>query len=246
MPVALPLPRLLLAAALTVSLAAGAPAQSVVSSLTLQTKHLGESEVAWRFLIVTDTGERQFGSSHVTTTITEHEGKPALLSVRTFTTARGEIVDSALAYHATLAPIWQHSHQPTKTMLLDFSATGVTGVVTPKDSATRVVNHALGRRAFDTTDLDEVISSLPYTEGYAEVLPFYTYEQAGIERDSIKVLGVEPIAAPGGAIRSAWKVSFVDPFITATYWIDRGTRKILREDITQRRSGTRFRGVPLS
>jgi hypothetical protein len=47
-------------------------------------------------------------------------------------------------------------------------------------------------------------------------------------------------------MRSAWKVSFADPFITATYWIDRETRKILREDITQRRSSLRFRGVPLS
>jgi hypothetical protein len=80
MSVALPLPRLLLAAALTVSLGSSTLAQSVDPSLTLQTKHLGGSEVAWRFLIVTDTGEHQFGSLHVTTTITEHEGKPALLS----------------------------------------------------------------------------------------------------------------------------------------------------------------------
>jgi hypothetical protein len=131
-------------------------------------------------------------------------------------------------------------------MLLDFSATGVTGIVTPKDSATKVVNHALGERVFDTTDLDEVISSLPYREGYTEVLPFYTYEQGAIERDSIRLLGVEPVTAPGGATRSTWKVSFVDPIITATFWIDRETRTILREDITQRRSGVRFRSVPLS
>jgi hypothetical protein len=238
-------PRLLLAAALTVSLGGAARAQTVVPSLALKTQHLGNSHIAWRFLIVTDTSEQRYGTMDVTTVVAEHQGKPALLSVRTFAVPGGQIIDSALAYRATLAPIWQHSHQPTKTMLLDFSATGVTGVVTPKDSATRVVKHPLGARVFDTTDLDEVMSSLPYAEKYTAVLPFYVFEHATIERDSIKVLGIEPAAAPGGAMRSAWKVSFIDPFITATFWIDRETRKTLRQDTTRRRDGARFRSVPL-
>ena len=139
-------------------------AQSVVPSLTLHTQHFGESSVAFRFLVVTDTNERDVGTLKVTTTLVEHAGKPALLSVKSFSSPRGQILDSALAYRATLAPIWQHSHQPTKTMLLDFSASGVTGVVTPKDSAAHAVNHQLGERVFDTTDLDEVMSSLPGTE----------------------------------------------------------------------------------
>lgn len=221
-------------------------AQSVVPSLTLHTQHLGESAVAWRFMVVTDTSERDVATMKVTTTLIEHAGKPALLSVRSFATPRGQILDSALAYRATLAPIWQHSHQPTKTMLLDFSASGVTGVVTPKDSAAQAVSHQLGERVFDTTDLDEVMSSLPYASGYSVVLPFYTFEKGVIERDTISVVGVEQIAAPGGAMRTAWKVSFNDPIITSTYWIDQETRKVLRQDVVQRRSGIRFRSVPLS
>ena len=221
-------------------------AQSVVPSLTLDTKHLNESATAWRFLIVTDTSEREVAKMKVTTKLTQHAGKPAVLTVHTFGTPRGEILDSALAYQATLAPIWQHSHQPTKTQMLDFDANGVTGVVTPKDSAARPVSHPLGERAFDTTNLNELIASLPYTKGYSVVLPFYTFEQGIIERDTVAVSGIERIAAPGGAMRAAWKVSFSDPIITSTFWIDQETRKILRQDVTQRRSGVRFRSVPVS
>ncbi|MEP6733093.1 MAG: hypothetical protein ABJE10_20795, partial [bacterium] len=189
---------------------------------------------------------RELGSIRESTVLTSHDGKPALLSVRTVTTQRGAVLDSALAYHRTLAPIWQHSHQPTKTMLLEFSASGVTGSFTPKDSATRAVHHPLGERVFDTTDLDEVISSLPFANAYSVVLPFYTFEEGAVERDSIRVVGVEKIAAPDKQMRSAWKVSFVDPVITSTYWIDQQTRKVLRQDIVQRRSGIRFRIVPLT
>ncbi|MEO5817258.1 MAG: hypothetical protein ABIT20_18470 [Gemmatimonadaceae bacterium] len=239
-------PRTLLVLACSLALTQRGSAQSVVPSLTLHTRHFAERSVAWRFLVVTDTGERDVASMTVTTSLTEHAGKPALLSVRTFMTPRGQLLDSALADRATLAPIWQHSHQPTKTQMLDFGATAVTGSVTPKDSSARAVRHTLGERAFDTTNLDEVIASLPFAAGYSVVLPFYTFEQGAIERDTIAVAGVEQMAAPGGAMRSAWKVSFSDPIITCTYWIDRETRKILRQDVTQRRSGVRFRSVPLS
>jgi hypothetical protein len=99
-----------------------------------------------------------------------------LARYRTLMTPRGPLLDSALADRATLAPIWQHSHQPPTTQMLDFGATTVTGWLTPKDS----------------------------------------------------------------------KVAFSDPIITSTYWIDRETRKILRQDVTQRRSRVRFRSVPLS
>jgi hypothetical protein len=228
------------------ALAQRGTAQSVVPSLTLHTKHFDESTVAWRFLVVTDTSEREVAKMSVTTKLTQHAGKPAVLTVHSFGTPRGEILDSALAYQATLAPIWQHSHQPTKTQMLDFDATGVTGMVTPKDSSARAVTHALGERAFDTTNLNELIASLPYAAGYSVVLPFYTFEKGVVERDTVAVIGVESIAAPGGAMRSAWKVSFSDPIITSTFWVDQQTRKILRQEVMQRRSGVRFRSVPLS
>jgi hypothetical protein len=223
-----------------------ASAQSVVPSLTLHTQHLDQSSVAWRFLVVTDTSERELATMQVTTKLIEHAGKPAMLSVHTFMSPGGQIIDSALAYRATLAPIWQHSHQPTKTMSLDFDATGVTGLLTPRDSTPRAVKQALGGRAFDTTDLDEVVSSLPFAAGYSVVLPFYIFEHGVIEQDTVSVTGVEKLAAPGGALRAAWKVAFSDPVMNATYWIDLETRKVLRRDITQRRTGVRFRSVPLS
>lgn len=187
------------------------------------------------------SSEREFALVTLDTRAIEHEGQPALLGVRSFVSPRGTIMDSALVYRSTLAPIFQYSHQPSKTMRLRFDADGVTGTFTPRDSATREVRHPLSGPVFDATDLEAVITSLPYASGYHVVLPFYSFEQATVEQDTVRLVGVESVRGRGGVTMSAWKVSFGDPFIAATFWIDRNTRRILREDIVQRRSGTRFR-----
>jgi hypothetical protein len=260
MPPALPArATLLVAAALPVLAAAcasagGRPAgaaatgaeRAVVPALALNTSHLAEGTTRWRLTVTRDTARRDYGVMTVETRFVEHAGAPAVLTVRTVQTPRGAIVDSALALRRTLAPVWQRSHQPTKTMRLDFAASAVTGTVTPKDSATRAVNHPTGVPVFDATDLGAVIASLPYAEGYATTLPFYTFELGGMETDSVRVLGAERAATPGGAPREAWKVAFSDPFITATFWVDRETRRILRQDTVQRRTGILFRMEPIA
>lgn len=218
----------------------------VASNLQLNTTHLTEGTTRWRVTLLQDTAVRELGVVTNTTRFVEHEGSPAILLVRSFPTPRGTILDSVLALRNTLAPVWQHSHQPTKTMLLAFSDSGVTGEWAPTDSAMRALHHPTPRPVYDATDQQMLIASLPLVDGYRALIPIYTFELGGMELDTLQVIGTERMTAPSGASRDAWKVSFGDPFITATFWVDRETRRILREDIVSRRNGATFRQVPLS
>ena len=221
--------------------------RAVVPSLALDVGHLTEGTTRWSVIMSRDTLTLDLGVMTVATRFVDHGGLPAVLTVRTFPTPRGPIVDSALVLRHTLAPVWQRSHQPTKTMRLDFAPSGVTGTWAPTDSAERTVSHPTAVPVFDATDLEAVIASLPYTEGYSATLPFYTFELGGLETDTVRVVGVEHAAAPGGEARAAWKVAVADPFVTATFWVDRETRRVLRRETMPRRApGVVLLAVPLA
>jgi hypothetical protein len=218
----------------------------VASDLELNTTHLTEGTTRSRVIFLQGSEIREIGVVTTTIRFMEHEGSPAVLLVRSFPTPSGEILDSALALRHTLAPVWQHSHQPTKTMLLAFSDSGVTGEWAPTDSAMRTLHHPTPRPVYDATDQEMLIASLPLADGYRALIPIYTFELGGMELDTLHVIGTERMTVPGGALRDAWKVGFGDPFITATFWVDRETRRILREDVVSRRTGATFRQIPLS
>lgn len=218
----------------------------VASELKLNTAKVTEGTTRWRVTVSRDTMTRDLGVMTSSTSFVEHEGIPAVLLVRTFPTPQGEIVDSAMALRHTLAPVWQHSHQPTKTMLLTFSDSGVSGEWARTDSGMRAVHHPTERAVFDATGQDLLISSLPLAEGYRALIPMYTFELGGMELDTLHVVGTDRVSAPDGTMREAWKVSFGDPFITSTIWVDRESSRILREDVVSRRNGMLFREVPIS
>lgn len=238
------------AVAATLVLAACVPQRPeerlVEPGLRLDTAHLTEGTTRWRVTVVQDTVKRDMGVMTSSTSFVDYDGLPAVLLVRTSPTERGVIVDSVLSLRHTLAPVWQHSHQPTRTMLLDFANSGVTGEWAPADSAMRKVHHPTGRPVFDATSQGLLVTSLPLADGYRTLLPIYSFELAGMEIDTLQVLGTEQVSAPDGSMRDAWKIGFYDPFVTATIWVDQQARRILREDIVSRRTGATFREVPLS
>ena len=140
----------------------------------------------------------------------------------------------------SLAPVMERSHQPTKTMSLDFAGARVTGLVTPKDSAAHSVDMDTAVPVFNSTDTDLVVASLPLAEGYRAVLPFYTYELGGLERDTVTVLRIEKIPTPDGE-RSAWVTQVADPFVHITYWIDTSSRDVLQAEFQRRKDGSVMR-----
>jgi hypothetical protein len=184
-----------------------------------------------RFEVGTRTVER-----HDATT----KGMHVIHRVLTFTSSRGSVIDSTVCLAESLAPVMERSHQPTKTMSLDFAGARVTGLITPKDSAAHPVDMDTTVPVFNSTDADLVVASLPLAEGYRAILPFYTYELGGLERDTVTVLRIEKIPTPDGE-RSAWVTRVADPFLHITYWIDTSSRDVLQAEFQRRKDGSVMR-----
>ena len=219
--------------------------RAVAPELTLKTAHITEGTTRWRLTVQKDTATRELGVMTSTTQYSEYMGRPAILFVRTVPTPTGSIVDSVLMLRHTLAPVWEHSHQPTKTMLLSFADSAVTGEWAPTDSAMRSVHHPIPRPVFNATAQGLLISSLPLAEGYQTLIPIYSFELEGMELDTLSVVGTGRVRMRTGGEREAWKLAFADPFITATFWVDRETRRVLLQDIVSRKTGVIFRQEPV-
>jgi hypothetical protein len=168
--------------------------------------------------------------------LTSVNGIPAIQRVVSWVSPRGTVIDSTLCLAASLAPVSERSHQPTKTMSLNFDGAHVTGTVAPHDSAPHAVDMHTGVPVFNSTDTDLIVASLPLAAGYQAILPFFTYELGGIERDTVTVLRAEKVAMPDGE-RLAWVAQVGDPFVRITYWVDSATREILQSEIVRRRDG---------
>jgi hypothetical protein len=219
--------------------------RAIAPELALETAHITEGITRWRLTIQKDTATRELGVMTSTTHYADYMGQPAILFVRTVPSPKGDIVDSVLMFRHTLAPVWEHSHQPAKTMLLSFSDSAVTGEWAPVDSAMRSVNHPIPRAVFNATAQDLLIGSLPLADGYRTLIPIYSFELGGMELDTLSVVGIGRVKLREGGERDAWKVAFADPFITATFWVDRETRRVLLQDIVSRKTGMIFRQEPV-
>jgi hypothetical protein len=219
--------------------------RAVAPGMMLETTHITEGITRWRLTIRKDTSTRDLGVMTSATHFADYMGRPAILFVRTVPTPQGDIVDSVLMFRHTLAPVWEHSHQPAKTMLLAFSDSVVTGEWAPTDSAMRSVHHSIPRPVFNATAQELLLGSLPLADGYRALVPIYSFELAGMELDTLSVVGTERVNTGGGGEREAWKIAFADPFITATFWVDRETRRVLLQDVVSRKTGIIFRQEPV-
>ena len=219
--------------------------RAIAPELALNTAHIAEGTTRWRMTIQKDTSTREMGVMTSSTHYADYMGRPALLFVRAVPTPGGDIVDSVLMFRHTLAPVWEHSHQPTKTMLLAFTDSAVTGEWAPSDSTMRSVHHPVQRPVFNATAQGLLISSLPLADGYQTLIPIYSFELGGMELDTLSVIGTARVKLRAGGERDAWKIAFADPFITATFWVDRETKRVLLQDIVSRKTGVIFRQEPV-
>ncbi|HEY9425601.1 MAG TPA: hypothetical protein VIR34_00495 [Gemmatimonadaceae bacterium] len=219
--------------------------RAIAPELALNTAHITEGTTRWRMTIQKDTATRELGVMTSSTQYADYMGRPAILFVRAVPTPKGDVVDSVLVLRHTLAPVWEHSHQPTKTMLLSFTDSAVIGEWAPADSTMRSVHHPVPRPVFNATAQGLLIGSLPLAEGYRTLIPIYSFELGGMELDTLSVVGTARVKMRSGGERDVWKLAFADPFITATFWVDRETRRVLLQDIVSRKTGVIFRQEPV-
>ena len=115
----------------------------------------------------------------------------------------------------------------------------------PADSV-RVIDDTLPKPAFNSTDLELVVRSIPLRVGLHASLPIYDPEFGGFRLAAVQVDSVEtvPSARRGAAPRHAWVVRARDTRLESVFHVDTLTRALLRSEIRQLPRGARYRLVP--
>lgn len=156
-------------------------------------------------------------------------GQPTLVSVQTFSTPRGVIVDSSLNDLATLAPIRHSSTGAGRTMMLDFAGAAVRGRYIPDGKAPVAINQHFSAAPYDSNIFDLVIAALPLSEGYVTSIPLYVYEQGGLLWWKATVSGTENVGTANGGTVEAWTVDIEEAGRRrARLWITKSSPEVVQ------------------
>jgi hypothetical protein len=166
---------------------------------------------------------------------TEVAGAPAVLMIRAGHYAGGDFTDSLLVRREGLVPIWEHLRYPQMRYEkhIDFTGDQLRQTNHLGDS-TRTFEMHFALPVFAFSEVDLLIRSLPFSNGYHAIVPLYSEGDDSLEMDTVTITG---------PIDHQWSVRFGDAVIVATYWIDSASRQIERYDLVNRRSRGRARRV---
>ncbi len=158
-------------------------------------------------------------------------GRPDALLMLTW--VGGRVVDSALFWRHTLAPVWEVSEGPTRVERYTFSGTLVEVTTTITDSApqTQEIRHPVSFFTFQ--ELDLLVRALPLRPGYAALLPLFSEGDDSIEVDTVEVQQADSAGR--------WSIRFADPAVTATYVVDGHTRAFVSYEHVFRTNGPMWR-----
>jgi hypothetical protein len=162
---------------------------------------------------------------------TQGSGTSAVLqNVAHYEWANGKATtDTTVAMVATLAPISERTHTPARIVMYDFRYLHSTGHMGPDDSLAPI-NDSLPQPAFNSTDLDMLVTALPLRAGFKAAIPLYDPEFPGFRIAELRVTGTEWVATASGA-RRAWLLSVAQPSRPLMYYrIDVPTHAMLRKD----------------
>ena len=148
--------------------------------------------------------------------------------------ARGTVVDTTLSVARSLAPVAERTHKRSGDITLDFTGRTVVGRMGAAGGE-RAIHDSLPSPAFNSTDLELVVRSLPLRAGYGARLPIYDPEFGGHRLAEVRVIA---------AARAAWRVEVVDRRLRTVYDVDSATRALLGAEIEVRDRGVAYRLLP--
>jgi len=173
---------------------------------------------------VTNNEEVKTGSIDDTYRVIEINKKKYGLRIAKIILPGREILDSGLVDISTLKPVYHHSHQTTKTMLLDFDDKKITGTIEmnqQKDSINAEYSHPLFDSYYETL----IARTIELKDGFIFKYPDYIYEEGGLVWQSGKV--EKNSNSPFG--KDIWTITYQDSGTgrKTTYWIDK-KRNLIR------------------
>jgi hypothetical protein len=159
-----------------------------------------------------------------------------LFRVIHFSSARADVTDSVMTGGAGVLPMWEISHQTSKLMHLRWDGHRVTGDVTATGKPKEIVDQRMAVAAFNSSDVDQLIQSLPLAPGYTALVATYEYETpGGLRLDTLAVTGRE---------QNTWVVRVSRGQTSSmTVWLDDATKRVTKEEFAESPSAWRMRIV---
>lgn len=159
-----------------------------------------------------------------------------LFRVIHFSSARADVTDSVMTGGTGVLPMWEISHQPSKLMHLRWDGHRVTGDVIPTGKPKETVDQRMAVAAFNSSDVDQLIQSLPLAPGYTALIATYEYETpGGLRLDTLAVTGRE---------QNTWVVRVSRGQTSSmTLWLDDATKRVTKEEFAESPQAWRMRIV---
>jgi hypothetical protein len=203
-----------------------------VGHAPLSTAYMRNDSSESVFMVPDSNGTRVIGRSSSRQRVVD--GK--LFRVIHFSSARADVTDSVMTGGSGVLPMWEISHQTSKLMHLKWEGRRVTGDVTPTGKPRETVDQAMAVAPFNSSDVDQLIQSLPLAPGYSALLATYEYETpGGLRLDTLVVTGRE---------RDAWVVRVSRGGSSSmTVWLDAATKRVIKEEFADSPKSWRLRIV---
>jgi hypothetical protein len=207
-------------------------------SRALLTSHFATESHAERMLSRAATGDTTEHESVVTTVneiVGNASGRESLSRVTTGHYAGGDYYDSMFVDRANLRPVREHLAYLQRKLdkRFDFDGGAVHQTTTSHDSVTTLERHYV-MPVFAFSEVEMLVRSLPYHDGYTAILPLYSEGDDAIEMDSVSLVASRP---------GRWTIRFADPAVVAIYGIEPATRRILSYDVTSRKTNGKARKI---
>ena len=187
-----------------------------------------------------DSFFRPFGTVTVIRDSTRLEGEAVLRNVASYDWGGGRTtLDSTLSLVGTVAPLSERTRTPARIVAYDLHGLRATGRLGPFDSL-RPIDDRLPAPAFNSTDLDMLVTALRLGGRFEAELPLYDPEFPGYRMATLRVTGSTRLRTAHGD-RDVWLLSIAEPGRPDLHYrVDQATHR-LWEKTFELRDGTSFR-----
>jgi hypothetical protein len=212
------------------------PVVSVDSRAVLTDHFVTESHVE-RTLSrgASDTVEHESVVTTVDEIVSNAAGRATIARVTTGHYAGGDYYDSVFVDRTDLHPLREHMAYLQRKLdkSFDYDLGRVHQVTTSHDSVS-TIERRYDVPVFAFSEIEMLVRSLPYHDGYTAILPLYSEGDDAIEMDSVSLIASRP---------ERWTIRFADPAIVAIYGIEPATRRIVSWEVTNRKTNGKGRKI---
>lgn len=191
------------------------------------------SKMSW--FMVKDSIEIKIGDVH--TEIRKEKDSVFFITTVVMKQSPSKWVDSTVVRAHNFEPIYHSSFNQQRDMVLKFDEK-ITGYYLDKHTNTKTqISEEAHKPFFDSNMYSQLIRLLPLKNGYSNTISIFDYNpksKIGVITATIKNTE-KSTTEHNGELKQIWKVETTDEIsdnsATSTYFIDRSTRKILKQEI---------------